>query len=135
MKRGGPARSLRTGSSEMAHGSSKDQANGDQGNPTARQFHKDIEDALAEKAHPKAAPLAAKLTRMAKCGGRAAWHFMKEHPFVSVLALGAAATLVAAQIGVAEITLGGAVAFAAYKVIREGEPPLKAIEQELERRL
>lgn len=110
------------------------------GSPTARQFHADVEAALTESGRvaftedDTGKGLAATVRRIAKRQGRSAWSFMKRHPFVSVLALGAATGALALEVGAAELTLAGAVAFAAYKVLREGEPPLQAI-QEVERRV
>jgi hypothetical protein len=54
---------------------------------------------------------------------------MKRHPFASTIALAVGITAVSALIGAAEVALGAAAAFAAYKVLREGEPPLQAIEE------
>jgi hypothetical protein len=96
---------------------------------TARQFHEDIENALRGRRAATNDRLSDQLRHKAKAGGRTVWRLAKRHPFVAVVLLGAAGTAAAAEIGVAELTLGGALAFAAYKVLRQGEPPLRAIEE------
>ena len=59
---------------------------------------------------------------------------MKSYPFISVAALAVGATALASVVGVVELTFGAAVAYAAYKVLREGEPPLQAV-QEIQQQL
>jgi hypothetical protein len=54
---------------------------------------------------------------------------MKRHPFASTMVTAVAVTAVAGLVGAAEVALGATAAFAAYKVLREGEPPLQAIEE------
>jgi hypothetical protein len=47
---------------------------------------------------------------------------MKRHPFASTMVMAVAVTAVAGLVGAAEVALGATAAFAAYKVLREGEP-------------
>jgi hypothetical protein len=96
-------------------------------NGTARQVHDDIEQTLAIRSATGDA--SKRLEGAAKDAGRAAWRVMKRHPFLAVLAVGVGGIVVATEIGVAELALGGALALAAYKVLREGEPPIQAFEE------
>jgi hypothetical protein len=100
---------------------------------TAKQVHEDIERTLGSRPARPETP-AEKLEAALKDGGAAAWCVMKRHPFLSAAAIAFGAIALAAAIGAAELSFGGALAFAAYKVLREGEPPLPALE-ELEGRL
>jgi hypothetical protein len=97
---------------------------------TAKQVHDDIEQSLrCGPAVPETR--AEKLEAMIKSGGAAAWRIMKRHPFLSMAAVAIGGIAAAATVGAAELWFGGALAFAAYKILREGEPPMRAI-QELE---
>lgn len=96
-------------------------------NPTARQVHDDIEGMLGQSPHLHTR--SGRVGHTLKSGGRRAWRTMKNHPFVSVAALAIGATAVATLVGVVELTFGAAVAYAAYKVLREGEPPLRAVQE------
>jgi hypothetical protein len=100
--------------------------------PTARQVHDDIESLLGPRPPPHS--WSGRIASSLKSGGERAWRVMKSHPFASVAALALGATAVASVVGVVELTFGAAVAYAAYKVLREGEPPLRAV-QEVEREL
>jgi len=101
-------------------------------NPTARQVHDDIEGMLGRS--PTTHDWSGRVRRSVKKNGQRAWQTMKRYPFVSVAALAVGATALASFIGVVELTFGCAVAYGAYKVLREGEPPLRAV-QEIEREL
>lgn len=96
-------------------------------NGTARQVHDDIEQTLAIRSAKGGVPK--RIEDTAKDAGRSAWRLMKRHPFLAVFAVGVGGIALAAEIGVAELALGGALALAAYKVLREGEPPIKAFEE------
>jgi hypothetical protein len=100
--------------------------------PTARQVHDDIEGMLGRS--PAAHTWSGRVGRSAKKNGQRAWHTMKRYPFLSVAAMAIGATALASVVGVVELTFGCAVAYATYKVLREGEPPLRAV-QEVEREL
>jgi hypothetical protein len=100
--------------------------------PTAKQVHDDIEQIL--QAAAAAETRAEKLEGMLKTGGARLWRAMKRHPFLSMAALAVGGIGMAAAVGAAELWFGGALAFAAYKILREGEPPLQAL-QELEKEL
>jgi hypothetical protein len=95
---------------------------------TARQVHDDIEQTLKSRsAAPETA--VAKLEAAAKSVGATVWRFMKCHPFLSIAALATGGVMAASAVGAAELVFGGALAFAAYKILREGEPPMKVIEE------
>lgn len=100
---------------------------------TAHQVHDDIEHSLSSQ-HAAPGTLSEKAEFLLKGAGRIAWHRMKTHPFLAAAGIGAGAIAAAAAVGVAELTFASALAFAAYKVLREGEPPLKALE-DVERQL
>jgi hypothetical protein len=100
---------------------------------TARQVHDDIEHTL-EMRSAKQGTFAEKAEALAKGSGAALWRTMKRHPFLSVMALGAVGVSAAVAVGVAELAFGSALAIAAYKVLREGEPPLEVLAR-LERQL
>jgi len=92
-----------------------------------RLVHDDIEQTLGSRtAH---GGVAARIEGAVKGRGQAAWRAMKRHPFVTIAAVAVGGVAAAASVGVAELAFGGALAFAAYKVLREGEPPMEAIEQ------
>ncbi len=98
------------------------------GSPTARQVHDDVEGALRRR--PSASPAANRLRRASAI----VWRATKRHPFAASALLGAGGMAAAAAVGVAELSFAAALAFAAYKVLREGEPPLEAV-AEIEREL
>jgi hypothetical protein len=100
---------------------------------TAKQVHDDIEQALGAQA-ARAETHAEKLEAKLKNGGALLSRTMKRHPFISMVALAFGGVAVATACGAAEIWFGGALAFAAYKVLREGEPPMRVL-SELEREL
>lgn len=91
---------------------------------TARMVHEDLEHTFVSHSESDSV-----LVHLAKSGGERVWRAMKRHPFVSVLAVAVSGTALAAAVGVAELTFGAALGYAAYKVLREGEPPLEAIEE------
>jgi hypothetical protein len=92
---------------------------------TARQIHDDIEQTLGS--HKARGARREALEGALKARGLRAWNTMKRHPFLSVVAIGSCAAMAAATVGVAELAFGAALALAAYKVLREGEPPMKAL--------
>jgi hypothetical protein len=94
---------------------------------TAKQMHDDIEQSLGS--HAPHGTRAEKLDARLKSGGTVIWRAMKRHPFLAMAALALGGVAAASAVGAAELLLGAAVAVAAYKVLREGEPPLKAIEE------
>jgi hypothetical protein len=96
--------------------------------PTARQLHEDIEQTLDNRGEP-ADTEARRWKGILKSGAHALWDVMKRHPFVSFATLTVIGTATAAAIGATELAFGGAVALAAYKILREGEPPMKALEE------
>lgn len=94
---------------------------------TARRVHDDIQQMLklrTARGHRHEA-----LEHAVKARGAAAWLAMKRHPFVSMTAIGLCGVAAAASFGVAELAFGAALALATYKVLREGEPPLQALEE------
>jgi hypothetical protein len=93
---------------------------------TAKQVHDDIERTLRSRGL-SAATTVEKLEAMVKARGAAAWRLMKRHPFLACAAIAVGGTAAAATFGAAELWFGGALAFAAYKVLREGEPPLQVL--------
>jgi hypothetical protein len=101
-------------------------------NPTVRQVHDDIEQTLGSRRARGARGEA--LEDACKRGGQRVWDAMKRHPFISMAAVGACGVAAASAVGVAELALGGVLALAAYKVLREGEPPIQAL-AEVEREL
>jgi hypothetical protein len=95
---------------------------------TAKQVHDDIEQTLRSlAAEPE--NFVEELEAWVKAQGATAWRLMKRHPFLATLVLGLGGTVAAATFGAAELWFGGALAFAAYKVLREGEPPMRVIEE------
>jgi hypothetical protein len=96
------------------------------GSATARQVHDDIERTLGAAPGPNTW---SRQVGSLKTQGQRAWRAMKRHPFLSVVAVAFVATAVADEVGVGELAFGAVVAFAAYKVLREGEPPLRALEE------
>lgn len=93
---------------------------------TAKQVHDDIEQALGTPTARTETP-AEKLEEKLKSGGAVLWRAMKRHPFLSMVAIAFGGVAAASAVGAAEIWFGGALAFAAYKVLREGEPPMRAL--------
>ncbi len=85
---------------------------------TARQVHEDLERMVQTRGHDDTA-----LVKLARTEGERLWRGMKRHPFVSAVGVALGAGALAACVGAAEITFATALAFAAYKVLREGEPP------------
>jgi hypothetical protein len=95
---------------------------------TAKQLHDDIEQILKSlEVSPEG--IDETLEAAAKRYCTRVWCFMKRHPFLSMAALGAAGVAAASAVGAAELLFGGALAFAAYKILREGEPAMKVIEE------
>lgn len=96
---------------------------------TTRRIHDDIQQMLQLRTARGQRHEA--LEEAVKARGAAAWHAMKRHPFLSMTAVAVCGVAAAASFGVAELAFGAALAVAAYKVLRDGEPPLQAL-QELE---
>ncbi|HZU81323.1 MAG TPA: hypothetical protein VE987_00320 [Polyangiaceae bacterium] len=94
---------------------------------TARQVHDDIEQTL--QARSAKGRVSERIEDALKSRGQRAWSFMKRHPLLSVIGVAVGGFAAAAEIGVAEVAFGSALAFAAYKVLREGEPPIQALEE------
>lgn len=94
---------------------------------TARRIHDDIQQMLQLRTARGQRHEA--LEDAVKARGAAVWRAMKRHPFLSMTALGLCGVAAAASIGVAELAFGAALALAAYKVLREGEPPLQALQE------
>jgi hypothetical protein len=94
---------------------------------TARQFHDDIEQTLGSRMARGAVREA--LENALKVRGLIVWGAMKRHPFLAMLAIGTCGVAAAVTVGVAELAFGSALAFAAYKILREGEPPMKALSE------
>jgi hypothetical protein len=94
---------------------------------TAKQVHDDIEQTLGTPVPAETA--ARRLEEKLKSGGSALWRTMKRHPFLSMVAIAVGGVAVASAVGAAEIWFGGAIAFAAYKVLREGEPPMRVLRE------
>lgn len=61
-----------------------------------------------------------------KSAGAKLWMGLKRHPYWGVLAAGAGGTAVATALGVGEVAIGVAVAYAAFNVLARGESPEKA---------
>jgi hypothetical protein len=99
---------------------------------TTRHIHDDIQQMLRLRTARGRRHEA--LEDAVKTRGAAAWRAMKRHPFLAMTALGLCGMAAAATFGVAELAFGAALALTAYKVLREGEPPLQAL-QEVEREL
>jgi hypothetical protein len=71
-----------------------------------------------------------------KSAGAKLWMGLKHHPYWGVLAAGIGGTALGTALGVGEVALGVAVAYAAFNVLARGESPEKAAEllaQEIER--
>jgi hypothetical protein len=98
----------------------------------ARRIHNDIEQSLSS--HRARGAKREALEKALKTRGLELWNAMKRHPFLSIAAVGTCGVVAAASLGVAEVAFGVAIAVAAYKVLREGEPPMKAL-LEIEREL
>lgn len=99
---------------------------------TARRIHDDIQQML--QSHTARGHRQEALEKAVKERGASLWRAMKRHPFLSMTAFGVCSVAAAATFGVAEVAFGTAVAIAAYKILREGEPPLQAL-QEVEQEL
>jgi hypothetical protein len=99
----------------------------------ARRVHEDIEQTLEARTR-SFGTRAGRLEALFKDGLDAAWELMKHHPFASFAAVAVVGTAAAATFGATEVVFGSALALAAYKVLREGEPPMKVLE-DLERTL
>jgi hypothetical protein len=98
----------------------------------ARRIHNDIEQILSS--HSAHGTKREELERALKTRGLQVWKAMKRHPFLAIAAVGTCGVMAAVTFGMAEVAFGTAVAIAAYKVLREGEPPMKAL-LEVEREL
>jgi hypothetical protein len=104
---------------------------------TAKQVHDDIEEALGTGPTRRETRTEA-VGALLKNGGASVWRTMKRHPFLAMATVAVAGVALATSIGAAELWFGGALAFAAYKVLREGEPPvavLREIGQVIEKEL
>jgi hypothetical protein len=99
----------------------------------ARRIHNDIEQSLSSHSAPRGTRLEA-LESTLKTRGLQIWKTMKRHPFLAIAAVGTCGVVAAVSLGVAEVAFGTAIAVAAYKVLREGEPPMQAL-LEVEREL
>jgi hypothetical protein len=95
---------------------------------TAKQVHDDIEQTL-ETPLPRVLTRGEKLEDRLRTGGAAVWSVMKRHPFLSMVAITIGGVAAASAVGAAEIWFGGVLAFAAYKVLREGEPPMHVLQR------
>lgn len=93
---------------------------------TAQRLHQDI-DYVVRKLDPTIAEQTDPIERTLKRHGRRTWHLMKRHPFVGATALAALGLGAAMTVGAAELMFAVGLAVAAYKVMREGEPPLEAM--------
>jgi hypothetical protein len=98
----------------------------------ARRIHNDIEQSLSS--HSAHGTKREELERALKTRALQVWNAMKRHPFVAIAAVGTCGVVAAVTLGVAEVAFGTAIAVAAYKVLREGEPPMQAL-LEIEREL
>ena len=94
---------------------------------TTRRIHDDIQQMLQLRTARGLRHEA--LEDAVKSRGAAVWRAMKRHPFLSMTAVGLCGVAAAATIGFAELAFGAALALGAYKVLREGEPPLQALEE------
>ena len=94
---------------------------------TSRRIHDDIQQMLRLRTARGQRHEA--LEDAVKTRGAAVWRTMKRHPFLSMAALGVCGVAAATAVGFAELAFGTALALAAYKVLREGEPPLQALEE------
>jgi hypothetical protein len=95
---------------------------------TAKQVHDDIEQAF-EAPPERVRKRAERFEEKLKSGGAAVWRVMKRHPFLAMAAIAVGGVAAASTVGAAEIWFGGALAFAAYKVLREGEPPMRVLQR------
>ena len=91
----------------------------------ARRIHNDIEQSLSS--HLARGARREAIEKALKSRGLELWNTMKRHPFLAIAAVGTCGVIAAATVGVAEVAFGAAIAVAAYKVLREGEPPMKAL--------
>jgi hypothetical protein len=94
---------------------------------TARRIHDDIQQML--QLRTARGQKHEVLEDAVKARGAAVWRAMKRHPFLSMSVVGVCGIAAAASFGVAELAFGAALAIAAYKVLREGEPPLQALQE------
>jgi hypothetical protein len=90
------------------------------------QMRHDIESSLnSRRAQPNTG--ARRLEDGAKRAGTSVWSALRRHPYIGVGGVTALGVFAGSMIGVAEITLGVMVGYAAYKVLRGGEKPAEAI--------
>jgi hypothetical protein len=94
----------------------------------AQQLH-DLIDQVLTSPVPHHGTLSDKLESVAKSAAQVAWRAMKRHPFLSIAAIAVGGVALAAELGVAELVFGSALALGAYKVLREGEPLFVALEE------
>lgn len=94
---------------------------------TARELRHDIERVLRRRRARPGTTTATLESRLKSTGARG-WHFLRRHPAMGVALVGGGAFAAAASVGVGELAFAVGAAFAAYKVLRKGEAPDRAIE-------
>jgi hypothetical protein len=79
--------------------------------------------------HARPGTRAAKAEDMVKVQAEKAWHLLQKRPVAGSVLIGGLGLAVATTIGVGELALGLAFAYAAYEVLGEGMPAKEAAEQ------
>ncbi|HEX4449073.1 MAG TPA: hypothetical protein VH044_20170 [Polyangiaceae bacterium] len=96
--------------------------------PQAQEIRADIDHALHTR-HFGHGKVLFKVEDGAKSAGTKVWELMKEHPYGGIAAVSAAGFVLAASAGVGELAVAGIFGYAAYKVLRRGEPVDAAVEE------
>ncbi len=87
-----------------------------------------MEQMLARRSAPRDT-LSARMEDGAKQGIAHAWNALKERPSLGVVVFGGLAMLAADAVGIGELAVGIGVGYAAWQVLRKGEPAGEAGEQ------
>lgn len=72
--------------------------------------------------------------RAAEHLGDLLWHRIKRRPYLGVALFAGTGLALASWIGVGELAVAAAAGYAAYKVLRQNEPPSRAVREALQMR-
>jgi uncharacterized protein (DUF697 family)/ElaB/YqjD/DUF883 family membrane-anchored ribosome-binding protein len=96
--------------------------------PQGQEIRADIDHALHSR-HFGHGKLLFKVEDGAKNAGTKVWELMKEHPYGGIAAVSATGLLLASTAGVGELAIAAVFGYAAFKVLRRGEPVDQAVEE------
>jgi hypothetical protein len=86
-------------------------------------------DHLLTTRHAARGTFAAEVESVVKRQGGRLWMLMKRRPWVGVVVVSGGAFALADVLGAGELTIALILGYAAYRVLREGVPPTRAVEE------